>query len=199
MYPSTKKVPTEQEALLRLSSLCSRSEHSSGEMRDKLRRWGVDSETSERVVARLVSERFVDDERFCRFFVRDKIRFDRWGRRKIEQALYAKGVCQDISAAVPMSRMRGAEDVTRLTAVSTIHSVSGRGMRTPGATWKGWPQKKAVPVTYCNGSASRRRATDCCNRRVSASERCSVAPQRMSAKERLKRSSKSIRVIAFAS
>lgn len=100
MYPSTKKVPTEQEALLRLSSLCSRSEHSTGEMRDKLRRWGVDPETSERVVARLVSERFVDDERFCRFFVRDKIRFDRWGRRKIEQALYAKGVCQDISAAV---------------------------------------------------------------------------------------------------
>ena len=100
MYPSTKKVPTEQEALLRLSSLCSHSEHSTGEMRDKLRRWGVDSETSDRVVARLVSERFVDDERFCRFFVRDKIRFDRWGRRKIEQALYAKGVCQDISAAV---------------------------------------------------------------------------------------------------
>ena len=98
MYPSTKKVPTEQEALLRLSSLCSRSEHSSGEMciRDR----GVDSDTSERVVARLVSERFVDDERYCRFFVRDKIRFDRWGRRKIEQALYAKGVCQDISAAV---------------------------------------------------------------------------------------------------
>ena len=100
MYPSTKKVPTEQEALLRLSSLCSRSEHSSGEMRDKLRRWGVDQETSERVVARLVSERFVDDERFCRFFVRDKIRFDRWGRRKIEQALYQKGVASDISRRV---------------------------------------------------------------------------------------------------
>ncbi len=100
MYPSTKKVPTEQEALLRLSSLCSRSEHSTGEMRDKLLRWGVDQETSDRIVARLVSERFVDDERFCRFFVRDKIRFDRWGRRKIEQALYAKGVDQDISAAV---------------------------------------------------------------------------------------------------
>lgn len=100
MYPSTKKVPTEQEALLRLSSLCSRSEHSTGEMRDKLRRWGVDQETSDRVVSRLVSERFVDDERYCRFFVRDKIRFDRWGRRKIEQALYAKGVDQDISAAV---------------------------------------------------------------------------------------------------
>ena len=115
MYPSTKKVPTEQEALLRLSSLCSRSEHSTGEMRDKLRRWGVDQETSERVVARLVSERFVDDERFCRFFVRDKIRFDRWGRRKIEQALYAKGVCQDISAVVLDEALRPLLDSKRRT------------------------------------------------------------------------------------
>lgn len=98
------KMPTkpisEKEALLKLSALCSRAEHSSGEMRDKLRRWGVDNETSERIVARLVDERFVDDERFCRFFVRDKIRFDKWGRRKIEQALYVKGVDSEVGRKV---------------------------------------------------------------------------------------------------
>lgn len=96
----TTKNITESEALLKLSALCSRSEHSSGEMMDKMRRWGMDSEARERVLARLISERFVDDERFCRFFVRDKMRFDRWGRRKIEQALYAKGVSADIYGAV---------------------------------------------------------------------------------------------------
>ena len=91
---------TEREALLKLSALCSRAEHSSGEMRDKLRRWGVDEQTRERIVGRLVDERFVDDERFCRFFVRDKIRFDKWGRRKIEQALFMKGVDKDVSGRV---------------------------------------------------------------------------------------------------
>ena len=90
----------EQEALLKLSALCSRSEHSSGEMRDKMRRWGVPQDVAERVAERLVSERFVDDERFCRFFVRDKMRFDRWGRRKIDQALWAKGVDADIRGRV---------------------------------------------------------------------------------------------------
>ena len=33
-----------------------------------------------------------DDERFTRAFVRDKIAYNKWGRRKIEQALWAKGI-----------------------------------------------------------------------------------------------------------
>ena len=100
MFAKPKKQITEQEALLKLSALCSQAEHSSGEMMDKMRRWMLPSDVAERILDRLIDERFVDDERFARFFVRDKIRFDRWGRRKIEQALYAKGVSQDISAAV---------------------------------------------------------------------------------------------------
>ena len=83
-----------------MSALCARAEHSSGEMLEKMRRWQLSEDARERVLDRLIDENFVDDERFARLFVREKIRFDRWGRRKIEQALYAKGVCQDISAAV---------------------------------------------------------------------------------------------------
>lgn len=94
------KPMSEQEALLKLSALCSRSEHSSGEMRDKLRRWGFSENEREHIVQRLIDERFVDDERFCRFFVRDKIRFDKWGRRKIEQALFLKGIDSSISQTV---------------------------------------------------------------------------------------------------
>lgn len=100
MFAKPKKQITEQEALLKLSALCSQAEHSSGEMMDKMRRWMLPSDVAERILDRLIDERFVDDERFARFFVRDKIRFDRWGRRKIEQALYKKGVASDISQRV---------------------------------------------------------------------------------------------------
>ena len=81
-----KKPITEQEALQKLSALCARAEHSSGEMLEKMRRWQLSEDARERVFARL--------------FVREKIRFDRWGRRKIEQALYQKGVASDISRRV---------------------------------------------------------------------------------------------------
>ena len=96
-----KKIPiTEQEALQKLSALCARAEHSSGEMLEKMRRWQLSEDARERVLDRLIDEKFVDDERFARLFVREKIRFDRWGRRKIEQALYQKGVASDISRRV---------------------------------------------------------------------------------------------------
>ena len=95
-----KKPITEQEALQKLSALCARAEHSSGEMLEKMRRWQLSEDAHERVLDRLIDEKFVDDERFARLFVREKIRFDRWGRRKIEQALYQKGVASDISRRV---------------------------------------------------------------------------------------------------
>lgn len=95
-----KKPITEQEALQKLSALCARAEHSSGEMLEKMRRWQLADDARERVLDRLIDEKFVDDERFARLFVREKIRFDRWGRRKIEQALYQKGVASDISRRV---------------------------------------------------------------------------------------------------
>lgn len=91
----TKKAVSEQEALLKLSALCARSEHSSGEMLDKMRRWQMPEEAQARVVERLVADKYVDDARFAQFFVRDKMRFDKWGRRKIEQALYRKGVARE--------------------------------------------------------------------------------------------------------
>lgn len=100
MFQKTKKQVTEKEALLKLSNLCSQAEHSSGEMLDKMRRWAMPEDAAERVLCRLIDERFVDDERYAGFFVRDKIRFDHWGRRKIEQALRRKGVAGDISRRV---------------------------------------------------------------------------------------------------
>lgn len=100
MFTRNPKQITVHEALLKLSALCSQAEHSSGEMREKMRRWSMSPDDMEEVLSRLIDERFVDDERFARFFVRDKIRFDRWGRRKIEQALYRKGVDASIRSRV---------------------------------------------------------------------------------------------------
>ena len=44
--------------------------------------------------------KFVDDERYTRAFVNDKIKYNQWGRRKIEQALWAKGISRDIQKSV---------------------------------------------------------------------------------------------------
>ena len=47
-------------------------------------------------MARLIKERYVDDERYAQAFVKDKIRYNKWGRRKVEQALWQKHIGEDI-------------------------------------------------------------------------------------------------------
>ncbi len=91
---------TEQEALFRLTAMCASAEHCSHEMEEKIDKWQLPEDAKARIMAKLIGEKYVDDERFCRFFVRDKIRYNKWGRRKIEQALYMKHIDRSVSAAV---------------------------------------------------------------------------------------------------
>lgn len=85
-----RKALSAKAALLRLEELCSRSEQCSWDLRQRLFRWGVDPESHDEVIDSLMERRFVDDRRFAAAYVRDKYRFDRWGRLKIVRGLMAK-------------------------------------------------------------------------------------------------------------
>ena len=94
------KQKTEQDAYLTLAALCAQAEHCQWEMLEKMRRWELPEEEQARVMQRLVSERYVDDERYARAFVKDKVRYNKWGRRKVEQALWQKHIDEDIRQRV---------------------------------------------------------------------------------------------------
>ena len=94
------KEMSEQEVLLRLTSLCSTAEHCSHEMLEKMRRWEIDEDTQARIMEYLVKEKYIDDERYARFFAKDKIRYNKWGRRKVEQAMWQKHIDADIQQRV---------------------------------------------------------------------------------------------------
>ena len=87
---------TGQQAFQRLSALCARGEHCQHDMLEKMRQWGVADEEQAQVMQRLLSERYVDDERFARAFAGDKIRYSKWGRRKLEQGLWQKHIAPEV-------------------------------------------------------------------------------------------------------
>ena len=95
-----KKEMNEQEAYLQLASLCAQAEHCEQEMRDKMKRWELDETVQNRVINRLTEERYIDNERYARAFVKDKIRYNKWGRRKVQQALWMKRIDTDIQQRV---------------------------------------------------------------------------------------------------
>lgn len=91
-----RKQLTPENAQVRLEALCARAEHCTYEMMTKLRGWGITGATAEKIVDHLVDNRFVDDLRFAKSFVRDRYRFSGYGRRKIALSLMAKRVPRDI-------------------------------------------------------------------------------------------------------
>ena len=95
-----KKEMTAQEAYLQLAALCAQAEHCEQEMRDKMKRWEIDESVQNQVIGRLTKERYIDSERYARAFVKDKIRYNKWGRRKVQQALWLKRIDEEIQQRV---------------------------------------------------------------------------------------------------
>ena len=91
---------SEKEAQLKLSSLCAQGEHCTQELIDKLNKWEIPEDAQARIMEYLTKNKFVDDARFCVAFVKDKIKYNGWGRKKVEQALYIKRIPRSMSDPV---------------------------------------------------------------------------------------------------
>ena len=85
---------TETDALSRMAAYCSTAEHCRAEVTEKLQRWGIPYGAIDRILNRLEQEKYIDEGRFCRAFIRDKYRFAKWGKVKIGQALQLKKISQ---------------------------------------------------------------------------------------------------------
>jgi len=76
-------------------SLLSRRDHSKKELLQKLREKGH-SDGAEAAIQKLSDSGYVDDERFCRLYASELVRLKGYGKRRVEQELYRKGIERDI-------------------------------------------------------------------------------------------------------
>ncbi len=91
------------DALLmhQMERFCAWQERCSRDVATKLDRMQVPAATVERIIRKLKEDKFLDDERFTRFFVRGKFRNNRWGRIKLRFELSARGIPEKlISTAI---------------------------------------------------------------------------------------------------
>ena len=57
----TKKQMSEQQALSRLASAYSQAEHCTGEINQKLERWGIAPDAHQRILDYLITNKYVDN------------------------------------------------------------------------------------------------------------------------------------------
>jgi regulatory protein len=91
-----KKEYTLDELLHKAASYCSISEHCIYEVEEKLSLWGVSDKDKGEIIKRLISEDFINEKRYCVHFVKDKFRFNKWGKIKISYALKQKRLSDEL-------------------------------------------------------------------------------------------------------
>lgn len=82
-----KKQITEQDALFRVTALCAQSEQCEHSLREKMQKWGLTEEVADRIIDKLYDEKYLDEQRFARAYAKDKMRYNHWGKQKIDQGL----------------------------------------------------------------------------------------------------------------
>ncbi len=82
----------EKEVLKKIARFCSYRDRSIGEVKLKLRSLGVTSGENQKFIDYLTQEKYLDEERFSRVYVRSKLLHNHWGRQKIYAGLKSKFV-----------------------------------------------------------------------------------------------------------
>ena len=116
-----KKPITPNEALNKAAAYCTLCERCISEVSTKLTAWGVPHYERQKIIARLIEEKFIDEKRYCHAFVNDKVKFNRWGRIKITAALrdkrlsqeHIKEALEDIDEEVYIQALKETIDIKR--------------------------------------------------------------------------------------
>lgn len=87
-----KKYISKAEALTKLQRYCAYQDRCHSEVRSKLLEIGIYGQDLEDIIAHLIEEKFLDEERYARSFARGKFRMKQWGRRRIQQELKQRDI-----------------------------------------------------------------------------------------------------------
>lgn len=85
-----------EKALHQLAAYCIKAEKCIFDLRKKMIRWNIPEHEQEKILRKLQQGQFLDESRFCRAFVNDKIKYNQWGIYKIKYELKRKNIPDSI-------------------------------------------------------------------------------------------------------
>ena len=96
MAKQANKPLTPDQVLDKMAKYCAYQERCVKDVRDKLKTFEISEEEKAKIIDYLLDNRFVNDERFAKSFVRGKVNQSGWGVNKIRFHLIKKGIDKDI-------------------------------------------------------------------------------------------------------
>lgn len=86
---------TPAQALGKIQRYCAYQERSHQEVKYKLHSYGLSTDEADEIISRLITDNFVNEERFAKAFAGGKFRMKKWGRNKIEHELESLGLTKN--------------------------------------------------------------------------------------------------------
>ena len=87
---------TPDQVLDKMAKYCAYQERCVKDVRDKLKTFDIPQEDKTKILDYLLDNRFANDERYAKAFVRGKVNQSGWGINKIRFHLIQKGIDKDI-------------------------------------------------------------------------------------------------------
>lgn len=87
-----RKSLTKEQALQKLKHYCGYQERCHSDVKEKLFQLGVRRSYYDEIIATLIEENYLNEERFALAFARGKFRMNQWGRVKIKAELKNKKI-----------------------------------------------------------------------------------------------------------
>lgn len=81
-----------KEWLDKVRNFCAYQERCHADLRHKCKSWGVNYNDTEQLIAAMIEEGYLNEERFARAFCRGKFLYNHWGKNKISYELKMKGI-----------------------------------------------------------------------------------------------------------
>jgi len=96
MAKQANKPLTPDQVLDKMAKYCAYQERCVKDVRDKLKAFEISEEEKAKIIDYLLDNRFVNDERYAKAFVRGKVNQSGWGVNKIRFHLIQKGIDKNI-------------------------------------------------------------------------------------------------------
>jgi len=90
------KVISKEQAYVRMARICSQKEYSTFDISQKLLILGFSEQVRREIINQLRKDNYLNEERYTRSYVNDKLRFNKWGRKKIELNLRQKQIPHNV-------------------------------------------------------------------------------------------------------
>jgi len=92
-HPTSCITPT--QALGKIQKYCAYQERSHQEVKRKLSSYGLTIDEADEIISKLITDNFLNEERFAKAFAGGKFRIKKWGRNKIEHQLESFGLTKN--------------------------------------------------------------------------------------------------------